>query len=156
MPQITEIKHRPGNTSQTWTCELVAFTPDCIRIRYVSDRDYVVEGTMLPSGTTTDAVYWTNRPYHVWRFTSPDGTRPGYRFDVCTDTHISRDLLEWTDLALDLWIPENGEPVWMDGDEFDDLVDAGDITPEQARLARKTRDHLTNEWSRVIEEAFYS
>ena len=152
---ITEIKHRPGKGDQTWTCDVIEDrSPEWIRVRYVSDRDYVVGGTFLPAGTTTEAVYWSARPYHVWRMTSPDGTLLGYRFDVCAETTITPERLEWTDLVLDLWVPAAGEAVWEDGEEFDAATRNGLLTEKQARLARQARSELDDAWQSVVREAY--
>ena len=151
---ITEIKHRPGKNSQTWQCEVVGTGSGEIHIRYVSDRDYTVGETFLPAGTVTDAVYWSDRPYHVWRFTTPDGTVQGYRFDICTDTRFDDDMLEWTDLLLDLWIPMGGEPVWQDGEEFVQAAENGVLSPEQTRTAGRARSELDATWKDVIQETY--
>ena len=152
---ITEIKHRPGKKTQQWTCELVASgAPRWVRLRYVTTEPHQIARTRLPTGTVTDAVYWSDRPYHVWRFTGPCGKHLGYRFDVSTDISISEAAVVWTDLVLDLWVPAAGEPVWQDADELGSLLRRGCLTQEQAARARWAKKRLDGEWSEVIEEAF--
>jgi|GEM_PF-977710 len=152
---ITEIKYRPGKTPLQWTCEVVELhAPEWVRLRYVSDQPYRIEGTELPVGTVTDAMYWADRPYHVWRFTGPDGAHLGYRFDVCAYTHIWPEKLIWTDLELDLWISADGQPHWQDEDEMAQLVRMEHLSREELALANEAKARLDREWREVIREVY--
>lgn len=152
---ITEIKYAPGHTEKSWECEVVEMDPPkWARIRYVADRDYDADGVKIPVGTVTDAMYWNDRPYHVWRFTDPDGTIIGYRFDICMNTHIWRTKLIWTDLGYDLWVPNGGEAEWKDIDEVQELLRREHLSPEEAKIGDDGRERLDREWKDVIEDVY--
>lgn len=154
--KITEIKYSPGHPTQSWECEVIDMSPPAwARIRYVSDQDYTIEqGVTLPAGTTTEGMYWNDRPYHIWRFTSPSGDVIGYRFDVCMNTHIWRSKLIWTDLGHDLWVPRGGGPIWQDEDEVQQLLRLEHLSPEEGQMAEDGKALLDREWKNVIEEVF--
>ena len=155
MTTVTEIKHRPGREDSVWTCEAVELRPpEFARILYTTVREWNIDGVVLPVGTTTDAVYWSDRPYHAWHFRDPEGTHLGFRFDVCTDTLITPTRIEWTDLVLDLWIPAGGIPVWQDEDELAQLVAAGSVSPEHEQLALEAKERLSREWHSALKDAY--
>ncbi len=152
---VREIKYRPGKEPQEWVCEIIAMDPPRqARLRYVTDRAYAIEGVELPAGTVTDAMYWADRPYHVWKFTTADGRHLGYRFDICTDTFIWPEKLIWTDLELDLWIPRSGEPHWQDEDEMMQLVRMEHLSQEELAIVEGGRKRLEREWRNVIREVY--
>ena len=152
---VTEIKYAPGHKEESWECEVLEMdAPRSARIRYVSDGDYEIEGVTLPVGTVTDGMYWKDRPYHVWQLTTPDGTVAGYRFDVCMNTHIWRGKIIWTDLGLDLWVPNGGDAVWQDEDEVQELLRREHMSPDEAKIADDGKTLLDAEWKNVIEEVY--
>lgn len=152
---ITEIKYRPGKPPLEWTCEVVELDPPKrAHVRYVSDEEYCIEGTLLPVGTVTDALYWSDRSYHVWRFTAPDGTHLGYRFDVCTSTFIWPERIIWKDLELDLWVSPDGVPHWQDEDDMTQLVRMEHLSQEELGKAEAARKELEARFGDVIREAF--
>lgn len=152
---VKEIKYRPGKEPQEWLCEVIDLDPPrSARLRYVTDRAYETEGTTLPVGTVTEAMYWSDRPYHVWRFTGPDGTHLGYRFDICTGTFIWPEKLIWTDLELDLYISPDGTPHWQDEDEIAQLVRMEHLSREELAVAQAGQTRLDREWKDVIRDVY--
>ena len=154
-PTITEIKYRPGRKPESWTCDLIEIdAPKSARVRYLNDADVEIEGTLLPAGTVTEAVYWSDRPYHVWKMTSPDGRLLGHRFDVCMNTFIWPQKIIWTDLGYDLWVPADGEARWQDVSEVEQMARMESLSYEDVALANDGRARLDAEWADVIREAF--
>jgi hypothetical protein len=152
---IREIKYGPGKQPQEWICEVIDMEPaQWARLRYVTDLVYVIEGTELPVGTVTEAMYWADRPYHVWKFSGADGRHRGYRFDVCTNTFIWPEKLIWTDLELDLWIPPGGQPRWQDEDAMMQLVRTEHLSRQELAIANEAKEQLERDWKRVIEEVY--
>ena len=152
---VREIKYRPGKEPQEWVCEVIDMDPPrWARLRYVTDQPYVIEGIELPVGTVTDAMYWKDRPYHVWKFTGPDGKQLGYRFDVCTNTFIWPEKLIWTDLEADLYISPDGRPHWQDVDDMTQLVQLEHLGQEEFAAAEEGRGRLERGWKDVIREVY--
>ncbi|HPU83823.1 MAG TPA: DUF402 domain-containing protein [Candidatus Latescibacteria bacterium] len=152
---ILEVKHRPGKPPLERACEWVdGEVGKWARLRYVSDTEQKVQDTVLPVGTVTDGVYWVDRPFHVWKFSTGSGGHIGYRFDVCTNTFIWKEKLIWYDLELDLWIPSGGAPQWQDEDDMRRLVRMEHLSQEELDVAEQAKNYLDNHWADVIEGAF--
>lgn len=151
---IKEVKHRPGKSPLEWERDLVAGEAGkWARIRFVTEAPQTVHSSMLPSGTAVSAIYWTDRPFHVWSFTKPDGGHAGYRFDVCTSTFIWREKLIWYDLEMDLWIAPNASPEWQDEDDMRRLVRMEHLSQDELDIADQARAYLDAHWEDVIREA---
>jgi hypothetical protein len=152
---ILEIKYRPSKAPLEWVCELIdGEAGKWARVRYVSDVPTEIEGVSLPVGTVTEGVYWTDRPYHVWKFTTPDGKHGGYRFDICTATYIWEQKLIWYDLELDLCVPPCGSARWQDEDDMKRLVRMEHLSQEELAIANNAKVFLENSWQLVVTEAF--
>jgi len=124
-------------------------------LRYVADRTYQVGESLLPAGTVTVAVYWRDRPYHLWRFILPDGRILGHRCDLSTYPRFRPQAqeLEWRDLVLDLWWPQGAPgPYVLDGEEFQE---ARRWLPfSQVALAERILAFLQRHLPQVLEAAF--
>jgi hypothetical protein len=150
-------EHKRSPTGQRWTflCEEVGRDARRWVLRYVSERPYVVEGTLLPPGTTTLAVYWRDRPYHLWRFVSPQGEILGHRCDLTTYPRFGEDELEWMDLILDLWLPVGAtRPRRLDEEEFHRWRPW--LHPTWVHLAERTAAYLERHLLTLVETTFAS
>jgi predicted RNA-binding protein associated with RNAse of E/G family len=152
---ITEMKYSPGKKPETWDCEIIQIdAPTSARIRYVNDRQVETDGLVFPAGTVTEGVYWSDRPYHVWKMTAPDGELLGYRFDICTGTYIWPRKIIWTDLGYDLWVSADGEATWLDVNEVEQMARMEHMSYKEVAFADEGRAELDACWRDVLREAF--
>jgi hypothetical protein len=152
---IREIKYAPGHKAETWECEVIKLdAPASVRVKCVNDTEFTIEGVTLPVGTVINAAYWRDRPYHVWQFSSPDGSVYGYRYNVSMHTHIWQSKFIWTDLGYMLWVPTGGDAVWKELDEVQQLLRLEHLAPEEAQVGENGRERLDSEWKDVIEEVY--
>lgn len=102
-------------------------------------RGYEVGGQLVLAPTAPMLWYvFTDGWASVARFHLADGSFAGFYTNLSTPVEKKGNTWSSTDLFLDLWIPANGEPQWLDEDELRDA---------------KTRK-LLNDWtvSRVQRE----
>ncbi len=152
---ITEVKYSPGSRPESWTCEILEIdAPTSARIRYVSDRETESDGMVFAVGTVTEGVYWSDRSYHVWKMTAPDGTLLGYRFDICMNTYVWPEKIIWTDLGYDLWVSPDGEPTWLDVNEVEQMARMEHMSYKEVALADEGRAELDAAWRDVLQEVF--
>ena len=84
-------------------------------------------------------VLWFTFPdawHDIGRFHTVDGTYTGLYANILTPP-VFEDRLTWrtTDLFLDVWIPSGGAMEVLDRDQFQDAVDQGVVSAEQAHAA---------------------
>ena len=132
---ITERKTRLDGSTTEFVCEPLVIDPGKRAIlRYVSDRERVIEGTDLraPAGTVTVAHYWVDRPYNVYHLRVADRTL-AYYCNLVAQTTVEPALVSYTDLIVDVLLRQSGAAEILDEDELpDDLAPAYRIRVAQA------------------------
>lgn len=124
---IEERKTRLDGTVRRWRCDLLELDPGRrAALRYDLRADRPVHGTdlVLRSGTITLAHFWIDRPYGVYHWIR-DGKTVAYYANVGTVMAITRDVVSYLDLAVDVLIRPSGSLEILDEDELpDDLAPA--------------------------------
>lgn len=132
---ITERKTRLDGSTSEFLCEPLLIDPGKRAVlRYVSDRERVIEGTDLraPVGTVTVAHYWVDRPYNVYHLRVRDRTL-AYYCNLVAETTVEPALVSYTDLVVDVLLRQSGAAEILDEDELpDDLAPAYRIAIAQA------------------------
>lgn len=127
-----EIKRHVNKPDEVYACEFVKRGPGWVMLKYISRREWVIAGTLLPAGSVTLALYLDGSDWVLWRISSPDGLLLGHLFHVCADVDIGEAEVSYRDLLLDVWIGANGGMALLDEDEVAECTAAGTVTPEQA------------------------
>jgi hypothetical protein len=146
---------RPGKGLTVYTEGLVSddgqrlhtytVLPDEIRrdLSQALRRDHLITPTQTIAAIRKR--YFYNEPFNLLEFWDTEERLAGYYSDL-TDLLVKRDDVYYlTDLFLDLWLTPEGTLHELDWDEFDEAVDQGVLTPEQATLARQTMARLVSE-----------
>ena len=106
-------------------------------------RPAMVDGeVMLETGSP---LIWFTYPglwHDIGRFHLRDGTFTGYYANVLTPVEMEEDRWETTDLFLDVWLPDEGEPMLLDEEELDGAEREGWVTAATARTARAHASRL--------------
>ena len=117
---ITERKNRLDGSVVEYVCEpLVVEEGRRAVVRYVTERDRVIEGTdlVLRKGTVTVGHFWTDRPYNVYHWL--DGGRTvAFYVNIATDTTIEPALITYLDLVVDVLIRPSGALEVLDEDDL--------------------------------------
>lgn len=85
-------------------------------------------------------IWWFVFPgawHDVGRLHLADGRFTGWYTNLCTPIDAIGTDWSATDLFLDHWLPVEGEPEWLDTDEFEAAAIQGTIGEAEVRQARR-------------------
>jgi hypothetical protein len=85
----------------------------------------------------------------VLGFYARDGAFLGWYGNLETRTRRWAGGLDVVDLILDLWLPVDGEPEWLDEDEVPAALAAGIVTPAQIAAARAEGERVLERRARA-------
>jgi predicted RNA-binding protein associated with RNAse of E/G family len=77
-----------------------------------------VHGVDLPAGTISVGHFWTDRHYNVYHWLDRAGKTLGYYFNICDQTRIGAEIIEWRDLIVDVLALPAGRLDVLDEDEL--------------------------------------
>jgi hypothetical protein len=128
-------------------CELLLLNSDLGVLKYVIDREYVVQGIKLQPGDITYALYWTNRPYtlYVWHLAED---RVVHYFNIADRISLLPREFLWRDLTVDILIADDRSVHILDEDELPD-----DLDPALSSYIQKAKAAVIQEYSSIIHEA---
>jgi len=143
---FVEVKVRPDGRRQEFRCELVARGAHWVVLRYVTQTPSRVDDLELQPGTVTYGYFWTDRPYNVYHWVTPDGRTLGTYINLSGEVDIRAERLTWLDLAADVLVRPGGQPQVLDADELA-LLPEPVRTQAQAALA-----HVLAHWPEIVQE----
>jgi len=109
LPPILEIKRTLDGREKRFDCRLLARAADDrhAAVLWVAPAPMHVHGVDLPTGTISVGHFWSDRHYNVYHWLDPAGQTLGYYFNICDQTRITADVIDWRDLIIDvLALPE--------------------------------------------------
>lgn len=126
MPQTIRYQYRrPGQDVMIYDELLVLDRPDVkvlLQERYSGETlragDQVIQEAGAPMLWYVFPAKW----HDIGRFHLADGTFTGWYTNLTTPVEMEGDTWSASDLFLDLWQPADGDPVWLDEDEFEHAV----------------------------------
>ena len=150
---FVEVKRRPNGTEQAFGCTLVAYDGRTALVRYIYERDFRWQDYLLPRGGRTDAWFWRDRRYLLYRMYAADGAHILDRFDVVDDVRLGRGGVAYRDLYLDVWVDGAGAAHLDDEDELAEAVAAGLLSPAEAAEAERVARMLLRRHAQIIAAA---
>ncbi|MSQ14572.1 MAG: DUF402 domain-containing protein [Dehalococcoidia bacterium] len=153
--EVIEIKRRLDGREERFPCLALGLTDRVAVLRFniPPEANFVVQKTVIPSGSTTIAVFWQGANYLVYKMMDARGALLGYRLDVCKDVDITTNTVNWTDLVLDAWVAASDAILFLDEDEVDELTAGGLILGEDRRIIEMTKEFLLSNYLQVISDA---
>ena len=150
---ITERKIKSDGSVREYACELLHSEPNLVVVRYrvKGAATALALPITLPPGSTSDGYFWRHQHYNLYRFTAPDGTVLGHRFDAVTDVRFAPGLVEYRDLALDWWALPDGTLIEEDRDEFEGLVVAGVLSRSDIVATHDAARHVYARYRHIID-----
>jgi predicted RNA-binding protein associated with RNAse of E/G family len=136
--------HRPGKPSRTYYERLLVSRPEAeILLMDGAEAEVRVKNRIvLERGAPVVWFVFPGRWCDVARFHLADRSFTGWYTNLCVPVVTTGDHWMITDLFLDLWIPAQGEPEWLDEEEFETAVASGILTSRLAAAARAERHRL--------------
>jgi predicted RNA-binding protein associated with RNAse of E/G family len=104
LPAILEIKRTLDGREKRFDCRLLALAPDRrhAAVLWIAPEAMHVHGVDLPAGTVSVGHFWTDRHYNVYHWLDGAGENLGYYFNICDQTRIDAERIEWRDLTVDV------------------------------------------------------
>lgn len=149
----------------SFTCELLTFREGYAVLKYVIDENRSVGGVLLPRGTITLALYYSDRFYNLYYWISPRDSSVGEEpievrsktpwahdiacyFNIAELVRLSPQEIVYRDLVVDILVLPDGRSKVLDEAELPEHLD-----PELRHRIATTRDELLADHSRIIDEA---
>ena len=148
MRQITEVKTTLAGRVDCFVCDVVVRTGERVVALYRLPAAREVHGVGLPAGTVTVGYFWTDRPFNLYHWIGPDGATLAHYFNVGDVTRLDGDLLEWSDLAVDVLATPDGRVRVLDEDEL-----PPDLDPAVRRYVAAARDRVLRDLPALIRES---
>jgi hypothetical protein len=147
-----ERKIRLDGDAVEYRCRTLAVSPGRRAVlAFVMSRPYrppFAGAPEVPAGAVTLAHYWRRAPYNLYYWVDGAGGERGAYFNLCRPpTRIGRRLVEYRDLALDLWVAPGGTHL-LDREEVPRSADPS-LRHEVATALRALR----REWRRRLMAA---
>ncbi|MBL7177874.1 MAG: DUF402 domain-containing protein [Desulfobacteraceae bacterium] len=142
-----EIKHRLDGSIKRYECLPVHLSDDEAVIMYELTRKVRVDDLVLPAGSLSFGYFWSNRNYNVYHWVTETGETLGTYFNVCDETNISKEIVSWRDLIIDLLVTPDGRCRVLDSEELPQ-----DLDERLALLIKETEQYLQGQYRSVIAE----
>lgn len=151
---VVERKIKPDGSVREYTCELLHLEPTLAVVRFRLPEGGSPFGApiAIPPGSVSDGYFWTRRPYNLYRMRDANGAIAAHRFDAVTAVRLSREAIEYRDLVLDWWVTPGGEVLEEDREEFDELMAAGKVTPEDAAAVAEATRQVYSRYRHIIDD----
>lgn len=137
-------KNLAGDVTWQYTGRVLERKPDSITLEAFFNRaDMPFLDILLKRGDRYIETYYSDRWYDIFEIYDRDtGQRKGWYCNVTRPAVITESAVEYVDLALDLWVSEDGRQTVLDEDEFMAL----DLTPPERDLARRALAELQQQF----------
>jgi len=84
---------------------------------------YQLEDILLPRGSRSLGYFWQDRPYNTYHWIDDKQDTLALYFNVCDQTRIGEDTIEWRDLVVDVLITPDRRCRILDEDELPENLD---------------------------------
>ncbi len=148
LEQITEIKTTLDGQVMRFVCEVGERSAGHVVVLYRIPAARQVQRVWLPAGTITVGYFWTDRPFNLYHWVTPQAVPLAHYFNVGDVVRLEHDILEWHDLAVDVLATPDGRVEVLDEDEL-----PPDLDPALRRHVTATRDQVLRELPRLVRES---
>jgi len=154
-PSFLERKQKADGTLKEYRCTLAYRSGGLAILRFPMQRGGAIFGTpvVVPPGSISFGLFWTARPYNMYRMLTAKGEVIAHRFDAVTDVRIGRTELFYRDLVLDWWALPDGTLLAEDTDEFQELVESEALSVADAARAQDAARQVYGRYRHIIEQA---
>ncbi len=120
---------------RTYSGELKIF--ECLLAEKKEERELIIIyklseaaefiGVRFEPGCISFGYYWKERNYNAYHWKDPLGKTLLIYFNICKDTVISENKVEWTDLVVDVALFPDGSFRVLDLEEIPDTMEEADL-----------------------------
>jgi len=159
MAKCKEIKKHIDGRIKIYECDIHSIIPgQSAHLKYVWQRTttYTDGPVSLPaSDIHTDAFYWTNNNYLIYRLYSQSSELYGHRFDVCENVQITDSEVKWDDLILDFWVDPNNNIYILDQEELEAFKLDNSVSNVQLEIIEGVKKDILNNYKEIIKNLKY-
>jgi Protein of unknown function (DUF402) len=130
-----------------YICELAYFTNTFGVLRYVIDREYLVNGISLQPGEVTDAFFWTGRPYTLYSWRRDQPGRELYYFNIADRVSLTRTSFMWRDLVVDILVDANHTSHVLDEEDLPSC-----LSSDLRNYIERAKNQVLTHYSSIIAE----
>jgi len=142
--EIRVISHKfGGQVKRSWKCEVVEASDTHLICFGVFDADVKHDRLgLISKGTRSREYYWLDRWYNVFEFEEPAGGLRNFYCNISMPPTFGNDLLEYTDLEIDVVVWPDGQIEILDRDEFEVVCSVNRFSKEIMEKVESTLDEL--------------
>ena len=149
----TEYKLKADGTLKSYQCNLVYQHNNLRVLSFVMPTGSTGFKTpiSIPEGTISYGYFWLQRPYNIYRMKHNDKVI-AHRFDAISGLYYTSDSVWYRDLVLDWWLTPKGELIEEDRKELQNMLEAKQITFEDAAKAERAGKIIEKNKQRIMRE----
>lgn len=117
MQFVEERKRKLDGRIFRYCCQALEVQPMRAVLLYRMERALDLGGLCIPADAVSYGIYWTGRPYNVYKWVNRHGETLAYYCNAATETRIGDDAVDWLDLEADVLITPDGHVRVLDLDE---------------------------------------
>lgn len=148
LEQITEIKTTLDGHVKRFVCQVGERSAGHVVVLYRMPAARRVHRVWLPAGTITVGYFWTDRPFNLYHWVTPQAAPLAHYFNIGDVVRLEHSILEWHDLAVDILATPDGRVEVLDEDEL-----PTDLDPALRRHVTAARDQVLRELPRLVHES---
>lgn len=103
-------------------------------------RDVLLEDVLLLKGSISLGYFWQDRRYNVYHWIDEQQNSVALYFNIADRTRITKQIIEWRDLTVDVLITPDGRCRVLDEHEL-----PADLDTALLAYINQTRDELCRE-----------
>ena len=153
---------RPGKETTYYEEDFVSQNDSCLRTRRTLPPEIIErlsralqEQKLIASHQQVGSIaktYFFAEPFNLLEFRDLDGNLLGHYSDIGTPAvQLTADTYQMTDLYLDIWLFPDGRLLELDWDEFEEALQKGILSAEQAEFAKTAMERIVRE----VEQGVY-
>lgn len=114
--------------------------PGEVVVIYRMPRDVLLEDVLLLKGSISLGYFWQDRRYNVYHWIDEQQNSVALYFNIADRTRITKQIIEWRDLTVDVLITPDGRCRVLDEHEL-----PADLDTALLAYINQTRDELCRE-----------
>lgn len=153
---------RPGKETTYYEEDFVSQNDICLRTRRTLPPEIIErlsralqEQKLIAAHQQVGSIaktYFFTEPFNLLEFHDLDGNLLGHYSDIGTPAvQLTADTYQMTDLYLDIWLFPDGRLLELDWDEFEEALQKGILSAEQAEFAKTAMERIVRE----VEQGVY-
>ncbi len=148
MRKVLERKVFISGKEEIFHCQLLHLEGNFGLVKYVTEKEMLVDEILLPVGTNSLGFFWKEMPFVLYRWFSPQRKLLGDYFSIGCGIELSPKEFRWMDLVVDILVLPDRSVKILDENEIPDGIDK--------RMRKEIEDgkiFVLGQWEKILEKA---